>query len=45
MLAMEAEDVEVDLWDLNFMFAVENLDPRIGRVNAEQVYWGTGTKK
>ena len=35
MLAMAAEDSEVDLWELNFMFAVTKLDPRAGRVSAE----------
>ena len=45
MLAMAAEENEIDLWDLNFMFAVEKLDPRVGRVNAEQVFWGTSRDK
>ena len=35
MLAMAAEEDEVDLWSLKFMFAVEKLDPRVGRVSAE----------
>ena len=34
MLAMAADEVEVDLWDLGFMFAIDNLDPRVGRVSA-----------
>ena len=27
------------------MFAVTKLDPRAGRVSAEQIYWGTGKTK
>ena len=45
MLAMAAEENEIDLWQLNFMFAVEKLDPRVGRINAEQVFWGTSVDK
>ena len=44
MLAMAGEGSEVDLWQLNFMFAVTKLDPRAGRVTAEQVYWGRSSE-
>ena len=26
------EDSIIDLWELGFMFAVENVDPKVGRV-------------
>ena len=32
------EDENIDLWALQFMFAVEAVDPRLGRVEVMQVY-------
>lgn len=45
MLTMASEDEQIDLWELNYMFAVEKLDPRVGRVKATQVIWGTEIEK
>ena len=36
---MGADDVSIDIWELDFMFAIENLDPRIGRVIVTQTTW------
>ena len=30
MLTMPSEYQEVDLWELNYMFAIEDVEPRIG---------------
>ena len=27
------ESATIDLWELGFMFAVENIDPKVGRVD------------
>ena len=35
MLAMAAEEREIDLKDLKFMFAIEKLDPSVGRIGVE----------
>ena len=32
MLTMASEFQGIDLWKLNYMFAIESLDPRVGRV-------------
>ena len=34
MLSMAAEDDFVDVGNLKYMFAVQNMDPRVGRVKA-----------
>ena len=33
-------EVGVDLWDLDFMFAIENLDPAFGLISAEIITQG-----
>ena len=40
-LSMSSDEEEIDLGNLKYMFALENIDPRIGRLVVEQVYWGT----
>ena len=39
MTTVALEDQVVDLWQLGFMFAVEDIDPRIGRLEAEYTRW------
>ena len=36
------EDQIIDLWALQFMFAVEAVDPRLGRIEVMQNYNGVG---
>ena len=36
------EDSIIDLWGLGFMFAVENVDPKVGRVQVSQVHVESG---
>ena len=31
---MGADDVSIDIWELDFMFAIEKIDPRIGTIRA-----------
>ena len=39
-MAIEPYENElIDLWALGFMFAVENIDPRIGRLMIQQVHY------
>ena len=51
MTTMSSDDVMIDIWNMDFMFAIENIDPRVGRIAAQQVSWdftsgkGTKTKK
>lgn len=45
MLQMASEDKKIDLWALDYMFAVEKLDPEVGRVQATQTIWGKSVKK
>ena len=35
----QVEDEAIDLWALNFMFAIKNLDPYYGTIEATQVTW------
>lgn len=30
---------QIDLWSLGFMFAIEDIDPRVGRINVKQTSW------
>lgn len=40
MIAMsQAADIVIDLWQLDYMFAIENIDPRVGTIKAQQVSW------
>ena len=34
MTTVVLESQKVDLWELGFMFAIENINPRIGRISA-----------
>ena len=36
------ENATIDLWELGFMFAVENMDPKVGRVEVNQVHYESG---
>ena len=46
MLNFASDQTEdIDLWKDKFMFAVEKLDPRAGRIDAEQVFWGAKIPK
>lgn len=41
MMTMAEEKIDpIDLWALNFVFAVEDIDPRAGRIVVEHVKWG-----
>ena len=35
----------IDLWKLDFFFAVEKVDPKAGRLFVEQVLWSQGEDK
>ena len=35
-------DETIDLWALQFMFAVEDIDPKLGRIEVYQVHNGYG---
>ena len=39
MVVAPYEDETIDLWALNFMFAVENVNPRFGRLEVSQVHY------
>ena len=39
------EQEPIDLWALNFMFAVESVDPRVARVTVSHVLWGPDKNK
>ena len=34
MTTMSQDDVLIDIWKMDFMFAIENIDPRVGRIKA-----------
>ena len=34
MMAQEVTDPSIDLWDLDYFWAIEKPDPRVGRVEA-----------
>ena len=41
MMTMAKEQTEpIDLWAMNYMFAIQDVDPRVGYIHAEQVTWG-----
>lgn len=40
-LSMDSAEENVDLGALKYMFAVEQLDPSVGRLTATQTFWGT----
>ena len=35
------DDDQVELGSLDFMFAIKNIDPKLGRITAKQTLWGT----
>ena len=37
MTTMYSKDEVIDLWAMDFMFAIEDIDPRVGRLIVEQV--------
>ena len=37
MTTMVGENSYIDLWQLGFMFAVEDVDPRLGRIEVQYV--------
>ena len=39
LTTMGVTDQNMDIWKLDFMFAVENIDPRAGRISAQHVTW------
>jgi len=39
MTSMAAEEKAIDLWELGFMFAVEQPDPRVGHIDVKSVSW------
>ena len=40
MTTMASNYEHLDLWELNYMFAVEKIDPSVGRIKARKVIWG-----
>ena len=38
-LALEELNDPIDLWELGFMFAIEDIDPRIGRIEVTHRSW------
>ena len=38
-----AQTEMIDLWELGFMFAIEDIDPKIGRIEAELFTWEKDT--
>lgn len=46
MMTMAKEEQDpIDLWALNFMFAVEHVDPRAARITVDAIQWGPGKDK
>ena len=39
MTLLPSENEAIDLWKLDFMFAIEDLDPRVGQIQASHVVW------
>ena len=39
MTSLIAEEESIDLWDIDFVFAIEDLDPKVGRISVQQVSW------
>ena len=42
---IEVYDGQFDLWALDFMFAIQKLDPRIGTIEAYHATWPKGQKE
>ena len=38
-MTLQFENEIIDLWKLDFMFAIESIDARVGRIKAQQVSW------
>ncbi len=46
MMTMAKEESEpIDLWARNYMFAIEDIDPRAGYIYADHIAWGPGKDK
>ena len=45
MTTVVTESQIVDLWQLGFMFAVEDIDPRMGRIQVTYTKWGKESGK
>lgn len=45
MTTMARENQEVDLLELGYMFATSRIDPKVGRLVANQVTWTEGSDK
>ena len=46
MMTMAKEESEpIDLWARNYMFAIEDIDPRAGYIYADHTAWGPGKDK
>ena len=45
MISMAANGQSIDLYELNFFFAIENVDPKVGRISASYTRWTRGEKK
>ena len=45
MTTLAVEPGPTDLFNYNFVFAVEKVDPRIGTIRVESVYWDKSIKK
>ena len=44
MIESESNYAGLDLFELGFMFAIEKIDPRLGKVEAEATVWEAGMK-
>ena len=43
MMTMAKEESEpIDLWAMNYIFAIEDIDPRAGSINVDSNAWGPG---
>ena len=45
MISMAANGQSIDLYELNFFFAIEKVDPKVGRISASYTRWTRGEKK
>ena len=42
-MSFQVQRDEIDLWQLGFMFAIEDIDPSIGRIEANLISWQANT--
>ena len=45
MLEFESHHARMDLYELGFMFAIQTIDPRVGKVKAESNEWEADGKR